>query len=128
MRWPLLDPLRDLLAAHGRDAAGRVVTTTATVFLAVVAMAFLIAAGLAALTAEVGFPVAALVFSALFAVLALAVYFVGRRRSARRAAQIADARKRAEADIAPATKLARSAQPLAPLAVFLAAFMLARRQ
>lgn len=131
MAMPLLAPLRDLLAAHAGDAAGRIVTTTAALALAVAAVAFLVAAGFVALTAEIGFVAAALVFAALFALLALAIYLVGRRRTAMRAAEIAAARNRAAADIALAATLARSARPLAPLAplaAFVAAFLLARRR
>jgi len=112
---------------HTGAAAGRAAATAATVFLVVVAVAFLVAAGLVALTAKTGFTVAALVFAAVFAVLAIAVYFVGRVLSARRAAKILAARNRAAADIALTTALARSARPLAPLAAFVAAFVLARR-
>jgi len=131
MAMPLIAPLRDLLAAHVGDAAGRIVTTTAALVLAVVAVAFLVAAGFAALAAAIGFQPAALVFAALFAVFALAAYLVGRRLSAKRAAEIAAVRNRAAADIALATALTRSARPLAPLApvaAFLAAFLLARRR
>jgi membrane protein implicated in regulation of membrane protease activity len=128
MALPLLGPLRDLLAAYAGGVAGRAATTIATVFLAVVATAFVVAAGLVELTARTGFPVAALVFAALFAVLALAVYRFGRARSARRAARMAAAQRSAEADMALATGLARSARPLLPLAAFLAAFVLAQRK
>lgn len=127
MAIPLLAPLLDLLRARAGDVAGRAATVTVTVGLAVVATALLVAAGLVALTSVVGFPVAALVFAAVFVVLALAVHLLGRRRLALRAAQAADARNRAEADIAIAAALAQSAQPLLPLAAFLTAFALARR-
>lgn len=127
MALALLAPLRDLLALHAGDAAGQVVTRTVTVFLAVVATAFLVAAGLVALSAAAGFTVAALVFSALFAVFALVVHLLGRRRAARRAIAITAAQNRAKADIALATALSRSTRPLLPLAAFLAAFALARR-
>lgn len=124
---PLLAALRGLLRARAGDAAARAATAAATVALAAVAMALLVAAGLVALAAVVGFPVAALVFAAVFAVLALVVHLLGRGLSARRAAQVAAARHRAEADIAVAATLARSARPLLPLAAFLAAFALMRR-
>ncbi len=127
MAIPLLAPLLDLIRTRTGDAAGRAATVTAVVGLAVVAVALIVAAGLVALTAVIGFPVAALVFAAVFAVLALAVHLLGRRLSARRAKQAADARNRAEADIAIAAAVARSAKPLLPLAAFLLAFALARR-
>jgi hypothetical protein len=128
MALPLFAPLRDLSAALAGNAAGRVAIAAATVFLTLVAAAFLVAAGLAELTAAVGFTVAALVFAALFALLALAVYLFGRALSARRTARIAAAQNRAKADIAMAAALSRSARPLLPLAAFVAAFLLARRQ
>lgn len=128
MALPLLGPLRDLLAAHAGASAERVATTSAAVLTALVAVALLVAAGLVELTARTGFPIAALAFAALFGVLSVAVHVLGRVRKARRAARIAHARARAEADIAVATTLGRSSKPLLPLAAFLAAFVLARRQ
>lgn len=127
MALPLLGPVRDLLRAQANSAGIRVVTATATAVLAVVAIVLLAAAGLAALTAAIGFPAAALGFAALFAVLALAVHLVGRLLSARGAANVAAARNRAKVDIALATALSRTARPLLPLAAFLVAFALARR-
>lgn len=79
------------------------------------------------MTPTADFPVAALAFAALFAALALAVYLLGRGQSARRTAWIATARRRATSDIVLAAALTRSAQPLMPLAAFLAAFALGRR-
>lgn len=127
MALRLLGPFRDLLRAHANSAGIRVVTATATAVLAGVAIVLLVAAGLVALTAAIGFPAAALVFAALFAVLALAVHLLGRLLSARGAARVTAARNRAKADIALATALSRTARPLLPLAAFLAAFALARR-
>ena len=80
-----------------------------------------------ALTAVVGFPLAALAFAVVFAALALTVHLLGRAQSARRAAQAMAARRRAEADIALAAALVRSARPLLPLAAFVMAFALMRR-
>lgn len=128
MALPLFAPLRDLSAALAGHAAGRIAIAAATVFLALVAAAFLVAAGFAELTAAAGFTVAALVFAALFAVLAIAVYLFGRALSARRAARITAAQNRAKADIAMAAALSRSVRPLLPLAAFVAAFLLGRRQ
>lgn len=128
MALPLLGPLRDLLGAHAGAAKIRAVTITATTCLAVVAIGLLVAAGLAALTDAIGFPAAALVFAALFAILAVAVHLLGRLLLARRAARIAAAQTRAKADLALAAALSKSAPPLLPLgAAFLAAFLLARK-
>ncbi|MCW3784640.1 hypothetical protein [Defluviimonas salinarum] len=127
MALPLLSPLRDLFSAQADDSARRVALAVATLFLGAVAVSFLVASGIVALTAAAGFPVAALAFAALFAVLALALHLIGRAQSARRAARIAAVRSRATSDIVLATALARTAQPLLPLAAFLATFALGRR-
>jgi len=127
MPLPLLGPLRDILGALAGAAGIRAATVTATTLLAVVAIALLVAAGLVALTAAVGFPAAALVFAALFAFLALVTHLLGRLLSARGAAGVTAARNRAKVDIAVAVALSRSARPLLPLAAFLAAFAMARR-
>lgn len=127
MALPLLAPLRDLLAAEARDTARRGAMTAATVFLGAVSTSFLVAAGLVALTAAAGFPVAALAFAALFAALALILHLLGRVQSTRRAARIAAARSRVRSDIVLVTALGHSARPLWPLAAFLTAFVLARR-
>ena len=131
MRLPLLGPLRDLFRALSDDAAGRAATALATGTLAVVAAALVVSAGLVALAGAIGFPAAAFVFASLFAVLALAMWHLGRARAARRSARVAVARHRAEADMALASALTRSARPLLPLAAtfgaFLGAFALARR-
>ncbi|MCC6008219.1 MAG: hypothetical protein JJU40_11125 [Rhodobacteraceae bacterium] len=123
----LLAPLRDMLRAQARGAAGRAATVAATAALAAMASVLLLAGGLVALADAVGFPLAALVFAAMLAALALAVHLLGRVQSARRARQAATARQRAEADIALGATLARSAGPLLPLAAFVAAFALMRR-
>lgn len=127
MALPLLAPLTELFRARTSGAAGRAATGSATVALATVATALVVAAGLVALTAEIGFPLAALAFAAVFAVLALTVHLLGRARSARQAAQAAAAQRRAEADIAVAASMVRSAKPFLPLAVFVAAFTFMRR-
>ncbi|SEO14596.1 hypothetical protein SAMN04490248_1028 [Salinihabitans flavidus] len=127
MALPLWDPLRDLARAVVNGAGIRAATAIATALLAIVAIGFLVSAGLVALMGWIGFPAAALVFAVLFALLALAVYLLGRAASARTAARVRAARSRTESDIALATALARSARPLLPLAAFLAAFVLARR-
>jgi hypothetical protein len=63
----------------------------------------------------------------VFAVLALAIPPLMKRRTLRRSAELAIARSRAEADLALAAALLRSARPFLPIAAFLAAFSLARR-
>ncbi|SEM19061.1 hypothetical protein SAMN05443999_11513 [Roseovarius azorensis] len=127
MALPLWDPLRDLAGTAVRSAGIRATMAIATALLAIVATAFLVSAGFVVLMREVGFPVAAIAFAALFAVLALAMHLFGRAISARQAARTMAARSRAETDIALATVLARSARPLLPLVAFVAAFVLARR-
>lgn len=127
MALPLLGSARELFRARAGEAGIRVVTAAATALLAVVSIILLCAAGLVELTVAIGFPWAALVFAALFAVLALAMHLFGCLLSARGAARVTAAQDRAKADIALATALSRSARPLLPLAAFLAAFALARR-
>jgi hypothetical protein len=127
MSLPVLAAVRDLLRARADDAAGRALIVLATALLASVAAALLISAGLVALSQEIGFPGAALVFAMLFALLALGTHLFGQRLAARRLARVAAAQSRAAADIALATTLARSSRPLLPVAAFLAAFALARR-
>jgi len=128
MALPLWDALRDLVRAGIGDAGTRVATAAATALLALVATGFLVSAGLELLMRLIGFPAAAVAFAALFALLALGVHLYGRMLAARQSAQVMAARTRAETDIALATALARSTRPLLPLAAFLAAFVLARRQ
>jgi hypothetical protein len=127
MALPLWDPLRDLVGIAVRGAGIRATLAIATALLAIVATAFLVSAGFVVLMREVGVPVAAMAFAALFAVLALAMHLAGRAVSARRAARTMTARNRVETDIALAAVLARSARPLLPIAAFLAAFVLAQR-
>jgi hypothetical protein len=127
MSLPVLAAVRDLLRARADDATGRALSAVATALLSAVAAVLLVAAGLVALAREVGFPEAALLFSLLFALLALATHLFSRRLAARRSARVAVAQNRAAADIALATTLARSSRPLLPVVAFLAAFTLARR-
>lgn len=127
MRLPLLGPFRDLLAAHAGVAAGRAATIAAMVLLALVAVAFLVAAGFGALMPVIGFPATALVFAVLFAFLALGIYLLGRMRAARRVTRVALAKNRVKAELAVATAVARSSQPLLPIVAGVAAFLLARR-
>lgn len=127
MALPLIAPLLDSLSSVAGNAAERAASGALTVALAAVALMLVVAAGLVALTAEVGFPLAALVFAALFTLLALVAHWVGRGLSTRRASQLAAAQHRAQADIALAATLARSAGPFLPLAAFIAAFVMTRR-
>lgn len=127
MMLPLLAPLRDLIAGHAGKAAEQAATTTATFLLAVVAAGFLTAAGAVSLAAVIGFPLAALVFSALFTALAAGVHFYARHRARRRAAQIASAEGRAIADAAMASAVVKLAVPLLSLAGGIAAIVMARR-
>lgn len=127
MAIPVLGPLRDILAGQAEDATRRGAMAAATLLLGMVAASFMVASGLAALTAAAGFPVAAATFGALFAALALIVRLFGRAQARSRAARMAAARNRAGSDLAMATALARSARPLLPLGAFLAAFAMARR-
>jgi hypothetical protein len=127
MMLPLLAPLRDLIAGHAGKAAEQAATTTATFLLAVVAAGFLTAAGAVSLAAVIGFPLAALVFSALFTALGAGVHFYARHRARRRAAQIASAEGRAIADAAMASAVVKLAVPLLSLAGGIAAIVMARR-
>lgn len=127
MALPLWEPLRDTVRAVCSDAGARVATAIATIGLSIVAIGFFVSAGFAALMPLIGFPATALTFGALFTLLALVAHLWGRKVSARRIAKVTAARTRVNADIALAATLARSAQPLLPLAAFVTAFVLARR-
>ncbi|NCQ24162.1 MAG: hypothetical protein COW54_00750 [Rhodobacteraceae bacterium CG17_big_fil_post_rev_8_21_14_2_50_63_15] len=127
MPLPLWDPLRDIADTAVRGAGIRATVAIATAFLVLVATVFLVSAGFVVLMREVGVPVAALTFAALFAMLALATHLFGRAICARQTARSIAARNRAGTDIALAAMFSRSARPLLPLAAFLAAFVLARR-
>jgi hypothetical protein len=127
MVLPLIGSLRDLLRAQADETAWRGATVLSQTLLAVAAAALVVSSGVVALADVIGYPYAALVFAFLLAVLALAIPSLMRRRTLRRSAELAIARNRAEADAALAAALLRSARPLLPIAVFLAAFSLARR-
>jgi hypothetical protein len=127
MALPLLDPLRDMALATVRRMEFRAVTLVATACLLIAATGFLATAGFAALMPVLGLPATALVFAALFALLALGMHLFGRAMFARQARQARAAQKRAETDVALVATLARSARSLLPLAAFLAAVGLARR-
>jgi hypothetical protein len=128
MMLPFLDPLRGLVAARVELVVDRAANALATGLLAAMAVGLLVSAGLVALSRAIGFPAAALVFAALFALLALAAHLLGRSRAARRSALLAAARGRTEADIVVARELARLARPILPLAAFLSVFVLAQRR
>ena len=127
MRVPLLTPLQEAFASRVDAACIRAATMALTVLFAVSAGAFLCAAGLVMLSARIGFPLAAVSVASGLAVLALATFLVGRTLASRRMAQVAAAQRQANGDIAVAVGIARSAKPLVPLAVLLAAFLLTRK-
>lgn len=127
MALPLLDPLRDLTRVALSGAGSRATFTCLTALLGFIAVCFLATAGFASLLRLIGLPLTALVFALLFAAFALTVYLVGRGASARYTAKILVAKNRATADIALTAALSSQAQPLLPIAAFLAAFVLARR-
>lgn len=128
MGLPVLDPLREVARTAMGDAGDRAMTALVTVALAAVAAGLVLSAGLVALSRVIGFPLAASLSGAVFAVLALAVHLSGRVRARRRAEQVARATQRAKADIALAAGLAGSARPILPVAAFLAAFLLTSRR
>jgi hypothetical protein len=117
-----------MVRARAIDAAGRVSMAVAVVLCVALAAMFFVLAGLVGLAQVIGFPLAALVFAALFAVMALALWMIGRVLASRRSARIAITQTRATADLALAAVLVRSARPALPLVAFLAAFALARRR
>lgn len=127
MGMPLLGALRDLASAHAASAKVQVSATLVTILFGFAAAALACAAGLVALTDAMGFPIAALVFAAMFAGLALGVMLAARGFVSRTKAEAAKAQNQVKHDIALATSLYRTARPLLPLAAFLAAFALARR-
>ncbi|MDZ4136825.1 MAG: hypothetical protein U1D06_14730 [Paracoccaceae bacterium] len=127
MALPLITPLRDIACAAVGGVRAQAITGIATAILAVVAVGFLTAAGFVALAREIGMVAAAVVFSAIFALAAVAAHLVGRAIAARQSACLAAARRRAEGDIALAGALVGPVRPFLPLVAFLAAFALARR-
>ena len=102
--------------------------TLSTLGLASVAVALLSAAGLVLLSRALGFPLAATVFSAGFALLALAVLLLGRQRAAREKRRIDKADLTSVTDLAIVAGAARSAAPLLPLIALIAAYVLTRRR
>lgn len=127
MVMPLLGALRDLAAARAASAKVQVSATLVTILFGCAAAALVCSAGLVALTDAMGFPIAALVFAAMFAGLALGVMLAARGFVSRTKAEAAKVQNQVKHDIALATSLYRTARPLLPLAAFLAAFALARR-
>jgi hypothetical protein len=125
---PLFAPLGDLARVGLKACAGRAAVFAATLGLALVAAGFLVAAGVVALSGILGFPGAAVIFAAIFAVLALCAHVRGQVLAVRRAQRIDAARSRAQAGALRATGLAaRSAAPILPLVALVAAFVLARK-
>lgn len=127
MGMPLLGALRNLVTARAASAKVQVAATLVTILFGFTAAALVCAAGLVALTDALGFPIAALIFAAMFAGLAAGVTFAARGFVSRTKAEAAKAQNQVKLDIALATSLSRTARPLMPLAAFLAAFALARR-
>jgi hypothetical protein len=93
----------------------------------VAATGFLATAGFVVLMPVIGLAATALVFAAIFAALAMAVYLFGRAATARQARRARAAQGRAVTDLSLVGSLARSARPLLPVLAFLAAAGLARR-
>lgn len=103
---------------------GRVAAAVAPMLLAATALLFLAIAGFSLLVRQIGLPGAALSFSAIFAVLALAALVLGRMRAKQRQRRAAAV----QAQIAAARALMGTAGALTPIAAFLVAFLLARRR
>lgn len=126
---PLLwKPVRTLLTASLRRAEEQTALTLAALALASVAGGLLTSAGLVLLSRVAGFPLAATAFAGGFALLALAVLWLGRQRAAREQRRIDAAGLEAVTDLAVITGAARSAAPLLPLAALVAAYVLTRRR
>ncbi|MDP4033175.1 MAG: hypothetical protein Q8P60_10055 [Pseudorhodobacter sp.] len=100
----------------------------APMLLAATALLFLAVAGFSLLVRQIGLPGAALSFSAIFAVLALAALVLGRMRAEQQRRRAAAARAQLVAEIAAARALMGTAGALTPIAAFLVAFLLARRR
>jgi len=128
MTVALLGPLRDLVQTSAREFAGRARAALTKVALAVVAMGLVLSAAISALAQAEGYPLAALVFGAVFALLALTVHLLDRRSASRHARQIDRAAGRAKADLAVASALLRSVVPLLPIFGLVAAFVIGRRR
>lgn len=115
-----------------RETAGglrtQVTAAVVTAVLGVVAIGFLTTAGVVLLAGAIGVPLAAVAFSALFGLSALAAHLVGRAAAARRAARLDAAHRTASIEIARGVAAAAGrTRSLLPLAAFLAAFVLTRR-
>lgn len=106
---------------HAKVEVGKLV-------LLIAASGLLLSSGIAALSRLIGYPLAALAFSALLFLLALSAQFLRKRRSIHYAHRMAHARNRTETDLAMAASVARSALPMLPIVAFVAAFNLARRK
>ena len=128
MALALLEPLREIVQASLRDLGRRAKAGLAKAVLAVVAAGLLLSAGLAALAQAVGYPLAALAFGAVFALLALAVHLIDRIIADRQRQKIARATNKARADMVVATTVIRSALPLLPIVAFVAALAFGRRR
>jgi len=128
MALGIFDPARTIVQTLWNDFGNRAKIEVAKLALGFVAVALLVSSGLVALAQAVGYPIAAMVFAAIFGLLALAVHLIGRALASRQSQRIARAQSRMEADIALVTSVARSALPLLPVVAFIAAFTFARRR
>ena len=128
MALGIFDPARTIVQTLWNDFGNRAKIEVAKLALGFVAVALLVSSGLVALAQAVGYPIAAMVFAAIFGLLALAVHLIGRALASRQSQRIARAQSRIEADIAFVTSVARSALPLLPVVAFIAAFTFARRR
>lgn len=127
MSVPFLGSIRDLVSARADIAKVQIAVILLSALLCLTAAALVCAAGLVALSDELGFPVAALIVAALLAGLALGITFVAGRYASAKKAKAADAQNRVQQELAIASSLTGSARPLLPLAAFLAVFFFARR-
>lgn len=127
MEIAVLAPLGALMRAQLGRLIDRAAITTATITLATLAAALMIAASVAALADRIGFPAASMAFAGLLALLSLSAHLVGRTHKSRRATQAQVLRKRAAASIARSIFLDPAARPFLPVAAFVAAFALGRR-
>lgn len=128
MALGIFDPARTVVQRLWADFGNRAKIEVAKLALGFVAVLLLVSSGLVALAQAVGYPIAAMVFAAIFGLLALVVHLVGRMLSRRQAQRIAVAQSRLQAGVALATSVARAATPLLPVVAFVAAFTIARHR
>ena len=127
MALPIASPLRDILRSLFGDLRGQIGMAIATGVFALIALCLLASAGLVMLTRVTGYPLAALIFAAGFAVMAVLTALIGRAVAARRARKAAAATNRLMLGLALGKSLTGSTPPLVAVGAFLAAFALGRR-